>query len=229
MVHVFTASGAGLAFLALIAAVRGDWPLMFLLLGIALVVDGVDGTLARALKVSAVLPNWSGAALDFVVDFVTYVFVPAYAISASGVLPPAAAVPAGLAIVVSAALYFCDIRMKTADNHFRGFPVLWNAAAFYLFLLKPAPWVAAALVAALVVLTFVPFKFVHPIRVVRLRLFNIVLLAAWGVLAIIAIARELEPGPAITTALAGIGIYYLSAGLLGSRASHAARDPAARP
>ena len=75
--------------------------------------------LARRLHVSEVLPNWSGAALDFVVDFVTYVFVPAYAITQSGLLPRGLAVPLGIAIVVSAALYFCDLRMKTKDNHFR--------------------------------------------------------------------------------------------------------------
>src|SRR5262249_60101177 len=83
------------------------------------------------------------------------------------VLPPA------IAVVVTGALYFADRNMKTADNYFRGFPTLWNAAAFYLFLLKPQPWLAAAAVAALAVLTFVPFKFVHPFRVTRLRRVNI--------------------------------------------------------
>ena len=75
----------------------------------------------------------------------------------------------GIGIVVSGALYFADRRMKTDDNHFRGFPALWNAAAFYLFLLHPRPWLASLAVALLIVLTFVPFNVLHPVRVVRLR------------------------------------------------------------
>ena len=136
-VHIFTASGAALALAALIYAVQGEWPAMFACLGVALIVDGVDGTIARRLEVAEVLPRWSGDVLDLVVDFVTYVFVPAYAIVASGLLPQPLALPAGIVIVVTGALYFADRNMKTADNYFCGFPALWNAAAFYLFLLKP--------------------------------------------------------------------------------------------
>ena len=121
-VHVLTACGAALALLALIAAVRGEWAQMFLWLGIALFVDGIDGTLARAARVSEVLPRWSGDVLDLVVDFTTYVFVPAYAIAASGLMPGYWGVAAACVIVVTGALYFADTSMKTADNHFLGFP-----------------------------------------------------------------------------------------------------------
>src|SRR2546425_4284400 len=168
-VHIFTAAGAALALAALIYAARGQWAAMFLCLGVALIVDAVDGTLARHLKVAEVLPRWSGDVLDLVVDFVTYVFVPAYAIAASGLLPEPLALPAGILVVITGALYFADRQMKTVDNYFRGFPALWNVAAFYLFLLKPAPWVAAGLIVALAALTFVPFKFVPPMRGARLR------------------------------------------------------------
>ena len=78
-VHIFTAMGAGLALLALLEAVREHWAAMFAWLGLALVIDGLDGPIARRLNVEAVQPNWSGEVLDLVVDFVTYVFVPAYA------------------------------------------------------------------------------------------------------------------------------------------------------
>src|ERR1700731_3691722 len=138
-VHIFTAMGAGLALLALLEAVREHWAAMFGWLGVALVVDALDGPIARRLDVVRVLPNWSGDVLDLVVDFVTYVFVPAYAITASGLLLPLAAPLLGIGLKVSGALYFVDRRMKTADNHFRGFPGLWNIVAFYLFLLHPAP------------------------------------------------------------------------------------------
>src|SRR4030095_4861749 len=155
--------GAALALAALVYAVRGQWPAMFLCLGIALLVDGVDGTIARALKVAERLPRWSGDVLDLVVDFVTYVFVPAYAIAAGGLLPQPLALPAGIVVVVTGALYFADREMKTADNFFRGFPALWNVAAFYLFLLKPAPSLAVIIVASLAVLSFAPFRFLHPL------------------------------------------------------------------
>jgi phosphatidylcholine synthase len=211
-VHIFSACGAGLALLALIAAVRADWVTMFVWLALALVVDGIDGTIARALKVTEVLPNWSGDVLDFVVDFTTYVFVPAYALTVSGLLPPIASIPLGLAIVVSGALYFADLRMKTADNYFRGFPVLWNAAAFYLFVLQPPPWLAAAIVAMLVVLTFAPIRFAHPLRVAERRAVNILMLALWVILSGAALALNLHPGPWITAGLCAIALYFLVGG-----------------
>ena len=177
-------------------------------------VDGVDGPLAREFKVAEVLPRWSGETLDLVVDFTTYVFVPAYAIAASGLLPHALAIPAGVVVVVTGALYFADREMKTADNYFRGFPAVWNVAAFYLYLLEPPPWLAAAMIAALAVLTFAPIKFLHPLRVRRLRVLNVALLAAWAVLAILAVIANLNPGPYVIWPLAAIAIYFFGAGLL---------------
>ncbi len=106
-------------------------------------VDGADGPLAREFKVAELLPRWSGETLDLIVDFTTYVFVPAYAIAASGLLPKALAIPTGVVVVITGALYFADRQMKTADNYFRGFPGLWNLAAFYLYLLEPPEWLAA--------------------------------------------------------------------------------------
>jgi phosphatidylcholine synthase len=216
-VHVFTAAGAGLALLALLAAVRGDFAVMFLCLGIALIVDGVDGTIARALKVAELLPRWSGDVLDLVVDFVTYVFVPAYAIAAGGLLPPGLGAPAGIVIVMTGAIYFADRRMKTADHYFRGFPTLWNVVAFYLFLLKLPPWLAAGLVALLAVLTFMPFKFLHPFRVARLRLVSMGALVLWSLLAAYALLRSLEPGPLVVGALVVLAVYFLGVGLTEKR------------
>src|SRR5881227_1847617 len=105
-VHIFTATGAAVALIALLAAVREHWAAMFGWLGVALTIDALDGPLARRLDVVRVQPDWSGEVLDLVVDFVTYVFVPAYAITAGGRLLPAAAPLLGAAIVVSGALYF---------------------------------------------------------------------------------------------------------------------------
>jgi phosphatidylcholine synthase len=212
-VHALTACGAGCALLALLAAVRADWTQMFVWLGVAFVIDGVDGTLARWLRVGELLPQWSGDLLDFVVDFSTYVFVPAYAIAAGGVLPPVMAVPLGLLVAVTGALYFADRRMKTVDNYFRGFPVLWNVAAFYLFVLKPAPWVAAAAVVVLAGATFAPIHFIHPLRVPRWRVFNLAALAVWAALAIVALAQNLDPPAWVVAGLGAIAIYFVAAGI----------------
>jgi phosphatidylcholine synthase len=216
-VHLFTAMGAGIALLALLEAVREHWASMFGWLGVALIVDAIDGPLARRLDVVRLQPDWSGEVLDLVVDFVAYVFVPAYAITASGLLLPLAAPLLGIGIVVSGALYFADKRMKASDNHFRGFPALWNAAAFYLFLLRPTPLLAAAAIVLLAGLTFVPFKFLHPMRVARLRAVNIAAVMLWAVLALIAIWRDLDPGPWVTGSLVVIGLYFLAVGLTEKR------------
>ena len=208
-VHILTAMGAGLALLALLEAVREHWAAMFAWLGLALVIDGLDGPIARRLNVEAMQPNWSGEVLDLVVDFVSYVFVPAYAIAASGLLLPVAAPLLGAGIVTSGALYFADRRMKTTDNHFRGFPALWNAAAFYLFLLRPLPVTSTLGIATLIVLTFVPIYVLHPVRVKRLRGLNLSLIAVWAALAILTIAMDFNVAMPVTVVLCAIALYVI--------------------
>src|SRR4029450_12818054 len=140
---------------------------------------------------------------------VTYVFVPAYAITASGMLLPLAAPLLGIGIMVSGALYFADRRMKASDNHFRGFPALWNAAAFSLFLLHLPPALSTLGIAILIALTFAPFHVVHPFRVVRLRWLTLWLLAAWAVLAMYTLARDFNVGAPITAGVCSIAAYIV--------------------
>jgi len=211
-VHVFTAAGAAFALAALFYAVEARWTSMFLCLGIALVIDGVDGTIARHVGVAKVLPRWSGDLLDLVVDFVTYVFVPAYAIAAGGLLPPPLALPAGALIVITGAIYFADRQMKLPGNYFRGFPALWNGLAFYLFLIRPAAWFALFIVVAFSALTFAPFRFLHPVRVKRFRALNITAITLWSILAIVALIYGLHPGMWVTAGLLFIGLYFLIVG-----------------
>ena len=213
-VHVFTATGAALALLALILATGGHWAGMFFCLGMALVVDGLDGPMARAFEVEKLLPRWSGNTLDLVVDFTTYVFVPAFAIAASGLLPHVLAIPTAIVVVITGALYFADREMKTSDNYFRGFPAIWNLAAFYLYLLEPPEWAAAISIVVLAGLSFAPIKFLHPLRVQRWRTINIALLAAWAVLALIAVIQDLSPGLHVTLPLSLIAVYFFLIGLL---------------
>ena len=209
-VHVFTAMGAGIGLIALLEAVREHWAAMFAWLGAALIVDALDGPIARRLDVVRLQPDWSGEVLDLVVDFVTYVFVPAYAITASGMLLPVAAPLLGAGIVVTGALYFADRRMKTSDNHFRGFPALWNAVAFYLFLLQLSPALSSLVVAVLLVLTFVPFNVIHPVRVQRLRGLTLSLMGVWAVLAIVTLVYDFNVSTMVTIALCAIGVYVVA-------------------
>jgi phosphatidylcholine synthase len=208
-VHIFTALGAGVALLAMLEAVREHWTNMFGWLGVALVIDAIDGPIARRLDVARLQPNWSGDILDLVVDFLTYVFVPAYAITASGLLLPLAAPLLGAGIAVSGALYFSDRRMKAEDNHFRGFPGLWNIAAFYLFLLHLPPALSSFGIAVLIGLTFAPFHVIHPVRVVRLRWLTLLLIGIGGVLAIIALASDFQVSAAVTAGLCLIAAYVV--------------------
>jgi phosphatidylcholine synthase len=218
-VHLLTASGAAIGFLALMAATERRWALMFAWLALALAVDGIDGPLARKLNVSRRLPRWSGEVLDLVVDFLNYVVVPAVAIASGGLLPPMFAIFMAAAIVISSAIYFADRKMKTDDAYFRGFPAAWNLIAFYLFLLKPEPWIALSCVVLFVLLTFAPIQFVHPFRVVRMRLLNIGLAALWSGLAIFVLLRDFSSPFWVNCGLAAIGVYFLLAGLM--RTNHA--------
>jgi phosphatidylcholine synthase len=213
-VHLLTAIGTALALLALFAAAERRWSLMFLWLALSLIVDTIDGPIARRVRVAELLPRWSGDVLDLVVDFLTYVFVPAFAIAAAGFWPEPGGILAGIVIVTTGVLYFADRRMKTPDNYFRGFPAVWSVVAFFLFLLRPGPAIAGGIIVVLAILTFVPIVFIHPFRVARLRALSAVLLALGGVLALVAIARDMAPGPWVTGAMCLIGLYFVGAGLL---------------
>ena len=212
--HIFTALGAACALLAQIAAVRAYWSGMFIWLGIALIIDGIDGTFARRLRVAELLPRWSGDVLDLVVDILTYVFIPAYALATSGLLPSSLAVLLGAVIVVTGSLYFADREMKSSDYYFRGFPAVWNVAAFYLFLLKLPPWFNALIVLALAVLSFAPFYVIHPMRIAHLRILTLAALVAWALLAAFAVERDLDPGFWATATLCLLGFYFFGVGFL---------------
>lgn len=213
-VHIFTASGAVCGLMALMAAVDGNWAIMFAWLGLALFVDGIDGTMARRAKVGEVLPRWSGDTLDLVVDYLTYCLVPAFAVASGGLMPFWLAVAASATILLTSALYFADTSMKTDDLYFQGFPAVWNVVVFYFFLVPLNPWVIAAIIAVLAVGTFLPIKFVHPFRVVRLRLVTLALLALWAVLAVVAVVEGMRPGLWVTVGLCACAAYFTLFGMI---------------
>lgn len=165
LVHLFTASGVVIAFLALEATLRGEWRLALLWLLAALAVDGVDGTLARWARVKEHVPRIDGEAFDLIVDYLNYVFVPAVFIWRAGLVPQALALPLAAAILLSSVYVFVRRDMKTQDNYFRGFPALWNVVALYLFVAQPGAAAGAIVVTILSILSFAPIRFVHPFRV----------------------------------------------------------------
>lgn len=208
-VHVFTASGGAVALLALNAAIERQFAICFAWLGLALFIDGIDGTLARYAKVSETAATIDGAVLDLVVDFLTYVLVPVVALWRSDLMPEPVSFWIGLVVVIASALYFADTRMKTNDYWFRGFPAIWNVFAFYLFVFR-LPWpVNAGLTLAAAAAMFAPVVFVHPLRVIRLRRLTIAATVLWFALAGAAIVEGLRPNLATTLGLTAVALYFL--------------------
>ena len=178
-IHLLTASGAAFALLSMFAVTQGRWTMAFVWLGIALLIDGVDGPIARRYRVRERLPHWDGAALDVVIDYTTYVFVPAIIVARALDLSPWVGSVMGIVIAVTGALYYADTRMKQPDNSFRGFPIVWNMAAFVIYAFLPPPAITVALVLVLAALTFMPVNFVHPVRVIKWRTLTLCVLAVW--------------------------------------------------
>jgi len=209
-VHLFTASGGAVAVLALYAAIERNFAACFAWLGLALFIDGVDGTLARAAKVHVTAASIDGAVLDLVIDFLTYVLVPVVALWRSDLMPTEASFWIGLVVTIASALYFADTRMKTDDLWFRGFPATWNIVVLYLFILRP-PWiVSAAVLLGAAAMMFAPVVFVHPLRVVKLRRLTIAMTLAWFAFAAIAIAQNLAPSGWAVGGLVATGLYFLA-------------------
>ena len=209
LIHVLTALGAPIALVALLAGAHGDWPIMFAWLGLALVVDGVDGPLARKYNIAQRLPRWSGASLDFVIDYATYVFLPAFALAGSNMLSSPWNWICGGLVVFTGALYFADNGMKTPEGAFKGFPAGWNMVIFGLMVLSPSEAFTIFFVLLCCVLTFVPVKFVHPVRVARWRPLTLAVTVLWFVGAGAAIIHGMTLEGPMAWLLTGTSFYLL--------------------
>lgn len=206
-VHLLTASGSFLAFLSLVAASEERWTAMFWWLGLALLVDGIDGPIARKLQVKDVLPTWSGDMLDNIIDYVTYVLIPAFALYQSGFMGEGLSFLSAAIIVVSSAIYYADTGIKTKENFFKGFPVVWNMLVFTLFVIAPGEYLSFAMVLISAVLTFLPVHFLHPVRVKRLRGVNLGIFIGWCIFAMLALLQELEASIIVKTGVGLTGAY----------------------
>ena len=178
-VHLLTATGAIFAMLAMLAAVDEKWDLMFLWLVVAFAVDGIDGPLARKYHVKKYAPEFDGVLMDLIIDYLTYVFIPAFALFKSGLMDGWTGWFAIFVITFASAMYFADTRMKTKDNSFSGFPGCWNMLVLVIFALEPNFWVSLTLVTALAIAMFLPLKFVHPVRTERWRIVTLPMALAW--------------------------------------------------
>lgn len=213
-VHLLTATGAVLSMFAMLAAVEGEWSLMFLWLVVALIVDGIDGPLARRYEVDKNWPNYDGVMLDLIIDFLTYVFIPAYALFKSGLLPGWTGWTAIIAIVYGSVIYFADTRMKTKDKSFAGFPACWNMVVLVLFATSPPQGVILAIVIALTVAMFTNLKFIHPTRTKRWRNVSLPVSLLWVVFAGCAAWVDFQTGPVLHWGLMVTSLYLIFAGIL---------------
>ena len=180
-VHLLTASSAPAGVLAILASERGDAPQAFWWMAYTLAIDSFDGTLARAVEVKRVLPFFDGTRLDDLVDYFTYVIVPAVFLLHARLLPPAVAVPVALCPVLASAYGFCRTDAKTSDHFFTGFPSYWNIVVFYLYALGWVPAVNALVITAFSLAVFVPIRYVYPSRTPTLRGLTVGLGCLWGV------------------------------------------------
>ena len=188
--------------------------MMFVWLVVAFVVDGLDGPLARKYDVWSHAPQVDGALLDLIIDYLTYVFIPAFALFASGLLPGWTGWAALIGITFTSALYFADTRMKTNDNSFSGFPGCWNMVVLVIFAIKPPVWATIVVVALLAAAMFSDLRFIHPVRTRRWRALSLPIALLWTIFAAWAAWVEFHPESWARVGLVATSLYLLSAGLV---------------
>ena len=213
-VHLLTATGAVFAMLSMLAAANHQWSLMFLWLVVAFAVDGIDGPLARRFDVKKYAPRFDGVLLDLIIDYLTYVFIPAFALFQSGLLPGWTGWVTIIVITFASAMYFCDGNMKTKDKSFHGFPGCWNMVALVMFAIQPNFWIILTVVIVLAIAMFLPLKFVHPVRTNRWRFISLPITLLWIAFAGWSAWVDFSANPVILWGLTGTSLYLISAGLV---------------
>ena len=213
-VHLLTATGAVFAMLSMLAAANHQWSLMFLWLVVAFAVDGIDGPLARRFDVKKYAPRFDGVLLDLIIDYLTYVFIPAFALFQSGLLPGWTGWVTIIVITFASAMYFCDGNMKTKDKSFHGFPGCWNMVALVMFAIQPNFWIILTVVIVLAVAMFLPLKFVHPVRTRRWRFISLPITLLWIAFAGWSAWVDFSANSVILWGLTGTSLYLIIAGLL---------------
>lgn len=188
-VHLFTATGAVWGLLAIIATIQHNWQVAFFWLGAAALVDSLDGALARRFRVKGLTPGFDGALLDNIIDYQTYVIVPALFLYEANLLPPSLILLGIAMLVLASAFQFCQADAKTEDHAFKGFPSYWNVVVFYLFMLDTDLWFNLAIIALFSFLAFVPIKYVYPSRMTRYQRPTLILTGVWGGMLLLALLQ----------------------------------------
>jgi phosphatidylcholine synthase len=207
-VHLYTATGALTAFAALVLAIEGRYRAAFLWLAAATVVDATDGVLARLARVKERLPEFDGARLDDIVDYLTYVFVPVLLLYHAGLLPAGWGTGVAGMVLLSSAYGFAAADAKADDYFFTGFPSYWNIVALYLFAARTPPAVNGAILAVLSILVFVRIGYVYPSRTPVLRGVTIALGAVWAVMMVAIILAIPEVPQMLVMASLFFPLYY---------------------
>jgi phosphatidylcholine synthase len=213
-VHLYTASGAVLALLILVAAYNGDAVRALWLMLASLIIDSTDGLLARRLRVSEALPFFDGAMLDNIVDYMTYVFAPMVLLWSGGYLPEGATGVAFAALPLLASSYqFCRVDAKTDDHFFLGFPSYFNVVAFYAIVFEPGSATLAAVLVACSLLVFVPIRYVYPTRTIAFRKLSLALTGLWLVSYALILLEMPQPDPLILSFSVLYLFYYFGLSL----------------
>jgi phosphatidylcholine synthase len=182
--HFFTASGLLAGFMAMLAISEKNRRAAMAWLLVALVIDGVDGTLARRFKVKEVLPNFDGKTLDHVIDFANYAIIPAYFFYQANLVQESWNLPLSLLILMVSAIYYGKDGMVSDDYYFVGFPVMWNVLIFYLVFVFSLNEIGnAAGIVIFSILHFVPVKFAYPSRATRLKFVTVMVTAIFLIVA----------------------------------------------
>ncbi|MBI2188016.1 MAG: CDP-diacylglycerol O-phosphatidyltransferase [Acidobacteria bacterium] len=185
LVHLYTASSALFGFLALTRIFYDRYRDAFFWLAVTILIDATDGMLARRAQVASRLPHFDGAKLDDIVDYLTYVFVPAFFVWHALLVPDRGSAAAAAAMLLSSAYGFNRDDAKTPDHFYTGFPSYWNIVVFYLWVAAWPPLLNLAILLILAALVFVPIRYIYPSRTPAWRTLTVTLGVVWGVLMLV--------------------------------------------
>jgi len=198
-VHIFTASGLVVGLLALIAIINRDWRTAFLWLFVAVLIDTIDGRLARKFRVKEVLPDVDGRMLDYVTDFTNDVLLPTIFLYEAGLLPSSVRLVCCAAILIVSCYHYTNLKAITDDFRFRGFPAMWNFVVFYLFVLGLSPVWNVVVIGVFCCLHFTPIDFIYPTRTVRLKKLTFALVLVLAVVNVVILIQHPLRNPLLLT------------------------------
>jgi phosphatidylcholine synthase len=210
LVHLYTALGAAVAFFAIVAIQKNFFQEAFWLMGLAVVIDATDGTLARWVHVKDLIPSFDGDRLEDVIDYANYVIVPSLFLLHANLLPPQDALWLATLPLIASAYGFCQKEAKTTDHYFLGFPSYWNIVVFYLYILQAPQWVNAFTIMILSLLVFVPIRYVYPSRSPRFRGLTNGLGIVWAIALFVTIGLLPQPPLGLIWFSLFFPIYYIT-------------------